>query len=98
RASSCSTARLTSGNGWTGNALMSRAKITRERNHDQYQDDADDDHRARDGAGRTGERDRAAAGRIRPRPLAAAEQLGPLGGAVRGGRVNSAPVGLGGRL
>ena len=30
------------------------------------------------------------AGRVRPRPLAAAQQLGPLGGAVRGGRLHGA--------
>ena len=34
------------------------------------------------------------AGRVRPRAVAAAEQLGPLGGGVRGGRLHDAHAGL----
>ncbi len=56
-----------------------------------------DDHRARGRAGRAGERDRAAARRVHPRPVAAAEQLGPLGRGVRGGRLHGADAGLAGR-
>ena len=50
----------------------------------------DHDHRARGRAGRARERAGKHAGRVRPRPVAAAEQLGPLGDAVRGGRATRA--------
>ncbi len=40
---------------------------------------------------------RAHAGRVHPRPVAAAEQLGPLGDGVRGGRLHGADAGLAGR-
>ena len=42
----------------------------------------------------TRQRDRAAARRLHPRPVAAAEQLGPLGRRLRGGRLHRADAGL----
>ena len=54
----------------------------------------DGDQRAREGCDREGELRRADAGRLHPRPLAAAEQLGQLGRDVRGGRLRRDRPGL----
>ena len=53
-----------------------------------------DDHRARGGAGPESQRDGQTAGRLRPRALAAAEQLGPLGRGLQKSRLRAADAGL----
>ena len=55
------------------------------------------DHGAGNAANRAGEREREDAGRVHPRALAAAEQLGSLGGPLRGGRVRRGDARLAGR-
>ena len=55
------------------------------------------DHRPRARADRARECDHGDAGGLHPRPLAAAEQLGQLGGLLQAGRLRAADAGLAGR-
>ena len=66
--------------GRDGRTRSSLARVGRTHDHRAVRDHADR-HRARERADRARERDGASAGRLHPRAVAAAEQLGPLGDA-----------------